>query len=206
MDSPKSIENEVFTDSNESLKKWFQAFVCSISLGIIVFGMVFFYANFQGPDTYYSVEPHSVIEKDGDYIASGVSKSPDGLSTCDFKITSGGTIWFRSVSYTEVSGNCNNGEIISESNKVKEVTFDSETGEWEVVFNEDLTTVWFSTSGEYQWKLGWEGLLGLYIVLNIAGLTFIGRQFGALPSIVFSIPAILLPLGASIFFYDLLYW
>ena len=74
MDSPKSIENEVFTDSNESLKKWFQAFVCSISLGIIVFGMVFFYANFQGPDTYYSVEPHSVIEKDGDYIVEIVTK------------------------------------------------------------------------------------------------------------------------------------
>tara|TARA_A100001037_G_scaffold205025_1_gene183426 strand:+ start:243 stop:872 length:630 start_codon:yes stop_codon:yes gene_type:complete len=199
MDSPQSIENEEFTDSNELLKKWFQSFVYSILLAIIVFVMVSIYANIQGQDTYNSVESHSVTEMDGNYIASGVSKSPSGLSKCDFEITSSTWKWYGSVSSTEVSGNCDNGEIISTSDKVKEVTFDHETGEWEVIFSEELTTVWFQTSGEYNWKLGWEGLIGLYIVLNIVGLIFIGKKFGVLPTVVFSIPAILLPLVLSVF-------
>ncbi len=200
MDSEQTIGNEVLTDLNEPLKKWSQAFACSMLVGIITFGMVSIYADLQGSDHYYSSEGVQVSEQNGSYVASGLIEAPSGISTCDFELSS------REMSFgglglsidKHATGDCKSGEFLWKDDDIDEATYDSNSGEFEIIFHEDPGRVWVEISGEYYWKLSWEGFIGLYVLLNIVGLILIGKKFGVLPAVVFSIPAILLPLVLSV--------
>jgi len=188
-------ENQAIADSKTSLQRWSQAFLCCMLVGIITFGMVSVYANFQGSDRYESIEYHFTIENDGYYIASGISKPPSGLSWCNFQIgaTQGGsyTLFGGERGIRLAAGDCDNVEI-EEIHRVENFSFNHKTGEWEIVLSEDPGRVWISTQGEYSWKLSDDGLIGLCIVLNLVGLILIGKQFGVMPPIVFSIPVIVI--------------
>ena len=166
----------------------------SLILSFSVFFLVDAYAEFQGPDTFHNRDSQIVVEEGGLYIATGEIKAPDGVTTCEFEITSSDLKWYGQVWYLHAAGDCESGEIVSMDSDVKEVEFNPKTGKWEIIFYEDPgPRVSLELSGSYFWKFSFYSLVMVYLVTCSIGLFIIGRKYGYIPTILTSIPAIILP-------------
>jgi|GEM_PF-5158473 len=183
-------------------RHWLRACGTGLLLGMLVLMLIEVIHTAQGPTSFYERKSYQIREVDGKFVATGTADVPDGASFCDLEFEITTWVWYGNSFDSQATGDCLTGELDWDPEEVESATFDPDTGEWDIVFNGDPGNpdVVEILEGEFAFKLGLLSLAILYLFLNVVGLIAIGIRYHPLPAAVIALPAILLPIGLSIFF------